>query len=196
MKNQLKFLANIFKEGFVIFVYIIIMGVIAIIAAVIKSLALRAAAYIATVLFFIFFVVIFAKNSGEKQYKNLLTGNIRRSKGVGEEIDKYCKPYEEYRVYKGFLIGTSVFLPMYLLILLNLIIKSGGIQIALKLIYAISYMPLIIFKENISIYFMVLLSVLYIAAAGFGYFLGAKKIMLQQEKLQKTHDLIYGKDKK
>lgn len=195
MNNAMKFIANLFKEGVILFIYGIIMGVLAILGSMVKSRTLLVLIYIAIVLFYMFFIILFTKSSGEKQYKNLLTGNIRRSKGVTEDVLKYCKPHEEYRAYKGLLIGVAVFLPMYLLLIIHAATDKLAVEAILKVLYSICYMPLLSFKEGISAYFMLPLSLLYIAAAGFGYIFGGKKIMLQQEKLQKTHDLIYGKDK-
>ena len=195
MNKTLKLIVNLFKEGIVIFIYAVVMGVLAILGAMVKSQSLLVLIYIAVVLFFMFFVILFTKSSGEKQYKNLLTGNIRRSKGVGEDTQKYCKPHEEYRAYKGFLIGAAVFLPLYLLLIINAATDKLAPEVIIKFLYAVCYFPLLSFKTGISVNFTLPLSFLYIATAGFGYILGGKKIMLQQEKLQRTHDLIYGKDK-
>ena len=82
------------------------------------------------------------------------------------------------------------------MLLLYLPLQKVGLELAIKIIYSITFAPLTIFGSGVSVYLTAVLSVLYICAAGFGYYIGARRIMAQHEKIQKTHEMIYGKTEK
>lgn len=184
------------KDAALIFIYTFIMGLLAMFVTMVKSFGLQVLLYILVLAFFMMIIILFTRTTGEKQYKNLINGNIRRSHGVEEDIKKYCRPHEEYKLYKGFLIAVIAFLPLFILLVLSLFIDANAIQLLIKLGYSIFFAPLSIFGPNTSVFFTLVPCALCVGCSGFGYWFGAKRIMHQQDKLQKTHELIYGKEEK
>jgi hypothetical protein len=189
-----KIFLSLLKESVILFIYMLLMGIISALIISINSIVGQIALFVVVILFFAFMCILLCKSLGETQYKNLVTGNIRRKKGNVDDVTKYCKPESEYRLYKGFLLGIIISSLTYILLIIRLFVgKSTNFDAAIRIVNLMYASLLSIFGTTTSVYYLALFTIINIAACGFGYYLGAKKIMLQQEKLQKTHEEIYGK---
>jgi len=173
----------------------LMMGIMSFLILMINSTFVKVALLILVILFYLFMCVLLTKSTGEIHFKALVTGNIRRQQENSEDINKYCKTEKEYRFYKGFLIGIIISSLTYILLIIRLFISSNNIDVCLKILNLLYWSLLSVFDNTASIFYLALFTLLNVASCGFGYYLGAKKIMLQQEKLQNIHDEIYGKGK-
>ena len=190
----LKIFLNLLKESIVLFVYMLILGVLSAFCLSINSEFTKVFLFVVIILFFVLMCILLTKSFGEKEYKNLVTGNIRRNKANAEDIKKYCKPETEYRFYKGLLLGVIISSITYILLIARLFVAdTSSIDGIIRLVNIIYSSPLSLFGVDTSVYYLILFTLINIASCGFGYYIGAKKIMLQQDKLQKTHEEIYGK---
>ena len=197
LKYNLKVTSILLKESVLIIVYSLLEGLISLMILMINSVAAKVFLLILNVAFFAFMCIIFSKSLGEKQYKAKMTADIRRGKGNAEDIIKYCRPENEYRFINGILLGLFSSIFLYILLIIRLFLKTKtGIDAAIKLLYFIYGSFLTLTDNPLSVYYLLLFSLITVAACAFGYFMGAKKIMLQQVKLQKTHEEIYGKGSK
>ena len=195
VKFGLKIIVNLLKESLIIFIYMLMMGIMSFLILMINSTFVKVALLILVILFYLFMCVLLTKSTGEIHFKALVTGNIRRQQENSEDINKYCKTEKEYRFYKGFLIGIIISSLTYILLIIRLFISSNNIDVCLKILNLLYWSLLSVFDNTASIFYLALFTLLNVASCGFGYYLGAKKIMLQQEKLQNIHDEIYGKGK-
>ena len=197
LKYNLKVVSALLKESIIIIVYTVLESLISLMILMINSLAAKVFLLILNVAFFAFMCIIFSKSLGEKQYKAKMTADIRRSKGNIVDIKKYCKPENEYRFINGLLLGMLASIFLYILLIIRFLIKSKtGIDAVIKLLYFIYGAFLTLTDKSLSVYYLLLFSLITVGVCAFGYYLGAKKIMLQQDKLQKTHEEIYGKGNK
>jgi Ca2+/Na+ antiporter len=194
IKYCLKIFFILFKESILPFIYMLILGFLSAMIITMDSLVAKILLLILVIAFFVFMCILISKGFGEKQYKALITSNIRRNKNNKEDIDKYCKPENEYKFYNGILFGITISLIMYVLLIIRIFAGARvGLEAAIKLISLIYSSVLTLFGATTSVFYLFPMSLITILSCTFGYYIGVKKIMRQQEKLQKTHDEIYGK---
>lgn len=195
--NYLKLVLILLKECLLLFFYMIIMDTLTAAVLMIDSFYLKLFLMILILAFYLFMIIIFTKSFGEKQYKAKILGDLRRSKNNQEDIDRYCKPETEYNKFNGLFQGLVFTSILYLMLLIKIIFigYNSVYDGVIKIIYFIYSGIISLFTDKFSVYYLLLFTLLQIGACVFGYFMGAKKIMLQQEKLEKTHEEIYGKQK-
>lgn len=145
--------------------------------------------------------VIFYKE-GQKAYRILTENDLNRKRIIETGKNYPLKEAEEYKPYKGVLIGLCVCIPLVFLLLVHLVVSlatNGQVRvlgIIASVVYMVLYSPFaVFFSANVYWYkfFYLLYAIPYFCLAiGLPYYLGGRKKRLQREEINKTHKEIYG----
>ena len=145
-----------------------------------------------------------AFKTGQDAFKAQITNDIERRLIVETGENRPLKIHQEYKCWKGFLIGAMSCLPLILILIVHsiVVLSTGGAVIAIgaiaNFLYMTSYSFVAIFIKNATAYtcFYNLLFLVYITLSyGITYILGAKKAQLQQKIIKSSHQAIYGDEK-
>lgn len=189
-----------FKESIFIFFYEFMMSTIAFAIFTIETTWVKVSLSLLCIVFFLFIVFIYFGQEGQKALKKLHENDLKRKRIV--ETSEYIEieQQKEYKVWKGFVIGLLVFIPMFIfLFIYAIILICGGTSTLISGISSIIYMlfsaPIMAFVSTFqgTICFSVLYgAILTSIASGVGYILGAKKIKLQYEKIAEKQRYLHG----
>lgn len=138
-----------------------------------------------------------AFKDGQDAYKALLANDLERKQIVKTGEDRPLKLKEEYRIWKGFLLGGLAVSPLVLLYVLDLIL-GNVLKLTNILGWVVDYLSMVIYAP-IKILFgscdravCLVVVALSVVISGALYYLGAKKIILRQQKVKDIHNQIYG----
>ena len=150
--------------------------------------------------FFVYMVMLLSISykEGQDAYKVLIANDAERRQIAITGEDKPLRLKEEFAVWKGFFIPALSCLIQIVLILLHVIVYeiSGGTAVFGELFFytVLSIYPIFHYTiGKVSLYLCLILPLVTILGAGFGYYLGGKKIKLQQDHIKEIHDQIYHK---
>ena len=193
------------KKAFFILVYIVLTSFIAIAVLTIQGeVALKIVLLVANLGLFIYIVWGIAYQDGQKAYKVLTANDKEREHIVKTGEYRKIKVAEEYKAYKGFLIGFISCAPLVLMLIIHLITSqnnpngTGVARTANLLYFFISAFanldPSGIYQEAIyaSPYWALLSMIPILFAHGIAFILGAKKIEKQHQSVKDVHKSIYG----
>lgn len=139
-----------------------------------------------------------AFKEGQDAYKVRIANDLERKQIILTGEDRPLRIHEEYTDWKGFVVGLVSASPIILLTLLHLIFSGifGTMHLFGDLLGYFSmcfYTPIYFIFGNFSVYYCGLLAVICIALVGGSFYLGGKKIELQQQKIKEIQNEIYGK---
>ena len=189
-----------FKRAILPWVYLIFMTVLTLSVHAIDSVILKFILVSATLLLYVFIVGAISYKDGQEALKVRLANDIER-KTIIETGEDRALNREEYKPYKGFLIGVIVSIPLFILLLLHtLSIPSaqGATTVfgtITNVLYSIIFNFFRITGEKLTVYttYYTLLYVPVIClSTGIPYILGAKQIENQQKHIKEIHQQIYG----
>lgn len=150
--------------------------------------------------FFVYIVMLvsISYKEGQDAYKVLIANDAERRQIAKTGEDRPLRLREEYAVWKGFFIPALSCLIQIVLILLHVIVYeiSGGTEIFGEVFFytVLTIYPMFHYTVGkVSLYFCLILPVITILGGGFGYYLGGKKIKLQQDHIKEIHNQIYNK---
>ena len=161
---------------------------------------LRIIIFIINVLVLLFIVSAFAFKHGEQAYKDLLFNDVERRIMVEQNVVRPLKLHEEYKPWKGFVMGLLICVPLVLFLIPHSIIAiSGGSYQGMGYIGSLLYYCFFIFIQYFSVeltvssyFWMLLIIPIFALASGVPYLLGAKKARKVEEKILEQHKYIYG----
>ena len=193
------------KKAFFILVYIVLTSFIAMAVLLIKGeIALKIILLIANLGLFGYIVCGIAYQDGQRAYKVLHSNDKEREYIVKTGEYRKLKVSEEYKAYKGFLIGFISCVPLVVMLLMQFIITqinplnvSMG-ETANYLYFFISAFanldPNGIYEAVIyaSPYWSLLSIPPIMIVHGISFILGAKKIERQYQTVKDVHKSIYG----
>lgn len=151
-----------------------------------------------------FIIVTCFFKEGQTEYKVLIANDIEREQIVRTGENRPLKLIEEYKPWKGFVIGLNSTSPLIIMLLIHAIIQlSGGTSTAVGglasslYMFVFGYMCLDIGTSTAAFpfethYFSLVLVPVMILLIGLSYKLGGRKIELQQEMIREKHHQIYG----
>lgn len=150
-----------------------------------------------------FIVGVVAKKEGEDALKVRIANDVERLQIIRTGEDRPLKLKEEYKAWKGFVVGLIVCAPLIILLIFHVILTSinpdlVGAGVIANFIY-LSFGAFIRIDNTISLmdwhYYFNLIAVLILPLiTGIPYILGARKIKLQQEMILQKQRQIYGDD--
>ncbi len=141
---------------------------------------------------------------GEKALKVRIANDFEREHIVLTGENRALQINEEYKPWKGFLIGFISCAPLVILMLVHTVLLIAGVESKAGAIASFIY--LLVFGFNcldlsalssttITVtqpYITLIFIPIMVLAVGFSYMLGARKVELQQQRIKKIHREIYG----
>ena len=198
------------KEAIFPFVYVILMSITAIAILAISGLTwLKAVLAVLNLALYAVTVAGVAYKEGQDSIKVQHSNDLERREIIRTGEDRPLKLNEEYKPYKGFLIGFCSCIPLLLLLVLHVITHLlGGSNVFGAIAGMIYFMFYIFFNLNVSAgsgeiteaatvswyaCFGTLIALpIIMSITGVSYILGAKKIKRQQELIKIKQHQIYG----
>ena len=150
---------------------------------------------------FIVFMTMYAEGGEALKVRHANDLNRREIIRTGEDLP--LKLNEEYKPWKGFLIGFLIGSPIIICLIIHTILclASGGTLIGAGVVSSILYMAFfapVTVLLNVSVlawghYYIVLYTIpVIMAVAGLSYLFGGKKIQAQYDKIEQKQREIYG----
>ena len=199
-----------FKKGIIPFVYMVLSSIISMGILTIEDnlIWLKVILSIGNLGLYSVVTGAFAFKEGEQALKVRVANDIERKQIIRTGEDRPLKLHEEYKCWKGFLIGAISCAPIVVLMLLHTILilinpALNGSGVAASMIYLAGFAfmmlnksvnPSILSVESVRCYFNFVTIVIVSVAYGIGYVLGARKIQLQQDAIKEKHREIHGED--
>ena len=196
------------KQGIFPFVYQLFMAMIAFgILAINELIWLKIILAVLNIALYLFIVAVVAYKEGQQALKVQMSNDLERREIIRTGEDRPLKLHEEYKPWKGFVFGLISCIPVLFFLLLHTIVYNAtGSYMGFGAIAGlIALMFFIFFRLDVSnagtetavipwyTYYGVLIALpILMLTMGIAYILGAKKIMLQQEKIREKQRQIYG----
>lgn len=153
---------------------------------------------------YVFIVCAYGYKMGQDALKTRNANDLERKQIILTGELRPLKLDEEYKPYKGALIGATACAPLIILLLLHTVLGLCGVGNGAGIIASLVYLCFFAFfrasgsvaQATFGTYYITLIAVpVIVAAMGISYFLGARKIELQYKKIKENQRRIYGEDK-
>ena len=197
------------KQAIIPFIYLLFMAIIALAITSIedKLLWLKIALGILNLALYFTVVCGACYKEGQQALKIRVANDLEREQIIITGEDRPLKLHEEYKWWKGFFIGGLACAPMLVLLIIHTVLilinpALNGCGVASAFIYMAFFMFFMLggsgSAENVtpmspaSFYGCLIALPILMVACGVAYYLGAKKIQLQQEAIKAKHREIYG----
>ncbi len=152
---------------------------------------------------FAFIVVINFFKEGQSALKIRMANDMEREQIVRTGENRPLKLLEEYKPWKGYLIGLISTLPLIILLIVHTILyltsgttTVGGIAAFIYMfVFGFNCLDLSAMTNTLAQtqpYILLVLIPIMVVLVGVPYMLGARKIELQQEQIKEKHRQIYG----
>lgn len=188
------------------YVYLILMGTVAFGVTFIQSRAAQIVLGVLTIGFFCLVMWLTMFKEGESALDVRHSNDIERRRMIETGNIRPIRTAEEYKPYKGFLVGVFICLPLIIAMLVHLILgfalkgANGGGMVGC-LMYLPFYIVYGVFKAGTGIavtwgeYFIILYAIPVVSAAtGIPYMMGARKSQSKYDMIAEKQRLIYGDD--
>lgn len=189
------------KRAILPWVYLVFMTVLTLSVHAIENVILKFVLISATLLLYVFIVGAISYKDGEEALKVRLANDMERRTIIETGEDRPLRLKEEYKAYKGFLIGVVVSIPLFVLLILHTVSipsATGATTVfgtITNVLYSIVFNFFRITGAKLSVYttYYTLLYVPVIClSTGIPYILGAKQVENQQKHIKEIHKQIYG----
>lgn len=145
-------------------------------------------------------VCAFSFKQGQDAVKVRNANDLERRQIVLTGEDRPLKLSEEYKPYKGFLIGLTVCAPLIILMLIHtvVILCGGGMGfgVAGSLLYLVVYIFFRLGATTVATEYIVFAALaaipVIVLSTGIAYMLGGRKVELQYKKIEENQRRIYG----
>ena len=144
-----------------------------------------------------------AFQDGQAAYKVRMTNDLNRKQIVltGEDIPLDTK--KEFRAYKGFIVGFVICVPLIILLIVHAVTtintpKNQDFGITSSFIYLAFYafagvgVKVDYLFATVSPYWSLIAIPIIVAVQGVFYYLGGRKIELQQQMIKEKHKMLHG----
>lgn len=191
------------KQAIVPFFYLIFGTIIALGILVIdaKLVWLKAVLLALNLALYLFIVGAASFKDGETALKIRVANDLERWNIIRTGEDRPLKLKEEFKMWKGFAPGLITCVPLVILVLVHAIIHlAGGESMAAAGISNILYLTFGGFAHvidadggaSLAVYLNLVALVIIPLTTGLSYYLGGRKIELQQEMIEEKKRQIYG----
>ena len=193
------------KKALFLMLYLLFTAVIAASILSIKGHGIfRLLLLLANLALFLYISFGITSQDGQKAYKVLLANDKEREYIIKTGEDRPLNLKGEYHIKNGFIIGALMCVPLVVLLIIHAIITNVdpaniGFGNMAGFLYMLVYAFFNIdFAGNIetvlyaSYYWSLMAIPVIVVSQGLAYYLGAKKIRMQQEQIRKKHESIYG----
>jgi len=193
------------KKSFFPFIYLLFMAVIAFgILCLNENLKwLKIILLILNLALYVFIISAIYYKEGQDGIKVRHANDIERREIIRTGANRPLKLKEEYKSYKGFLMGIGCILPLVVLLTIHTIIFAcGGDTRVFGGICSIIYFIIFAFfnigitELSMGAYYYTLLAIPFmLLVTGIPYIIGGEKMQIQYDKIEEKQRSIYG-DKK
>ena len=150
-----------------------------------------------------FIMGAFSFKHGEQAYKDLLANDVERRIMVENNVLRPLKLNEEYRPWKGFVMGALPCIPLVIFMIPHLIVViSGGSYQGFGYIASFLYYSFLAFADffgselTVYSYFWTLVALPVLSlTSGIPYLMGARKARIIEERILEQEKFIYGENK-
>ena len=194
------------KQAVIPFIYLIFMAMIAFSIVTIGDdlIWLKIILAILNIALYCFLISVISFKEGEIALKVRLANDLERIQIIKTGEDRPLKISEEYKAWKGFVVGFVVCIPLIVLMLVHtiLLLTVGSTYNGGGVISSFIYMMFAcLVKLNNAVplqqwhYYFTLIAVpIVMITTGIPYILGAQKVQRQQDRIKEKHRQIYGED--
>lgn len=189
------------KQAFIPLMYTAFDAAIALGILCIEGLpALKIVLLLANLGLFGFIMFSFFKTEGRKSFKVRIANDLERKRMIETGEDRPINTVEEYKPWKGFVMGIVASFPLIIILIVHTIMisinfTSTGAGALGAIFYAMIYgfvMAVTTELTAYTYYFMVVYIVILSILTGLGYMVGGKVMERQQESIKEKHRQIYG----
>ena len=194
------------KQMFIPIMYLFIFDIIALGILCIGDnlIALKVILLLVSLGFYAFILGAVFYKDGQSAYKVRIANDLSREQIIKTGKDIPLKLNEEYKPWKGFLIGAINCIPLVLLMLIHVILTAGKDPVTATntcgAITALIYIAFFAFMQvkstvvltAVTYYFVFIAVPIFSAVPGVCYYLGGRRIELQQQQIKEKHRMIYG----
>ena len=196
------------KQAFVPLMYLLMFDIIALGILCIGDnlIALKVILLILNLGLYGFIMGAVAFKDGQMALKVRMANDLNREQIVKTGKELPLKLNEEYKPWKGFLMGANICIPLVILMILHVILTAGkdptlaSTSNTCGAISGLIYIVVFAFaqvKSTTAIisttYYITLVAIpFFVAVLGVCYWLGGQKIIRQQEMIKEKHRQIYG----
>ncbi len=191
------------KNAVLPFVYLFFMAITAFGILAIQNANLIWLQYVLLVLnlgLYLFIVAAYAYKLGQDALKTRNANDLERKQMVLTGELRPLKLNEEYKPHKGFMIGFTACVPLIVLMLVHTIMiicgAGNGFGVAASIVYLAFYAFFRVggaeSPSPATFYFTLVALPAIMLTCGIAYYLGARKIKMQYDKIQENQRRIYG----
>lgn len=191
------------KNAVLPFVYLFFMAITAFGILAIQNDSLVWLKYVLLALnlgLYLFIVAAYAYKLGQDALKTRNSNDLERKHMVLTGELRPLKENEEYKPHKGFIIGLTSCVPLIILMIIHTIMilcgGGNGFGVAASMVYLAFYAFFRVggaeAPSPATFYFTLIALPVIVATCGIAYYLGAKKIQNQYDKIAENQKRIYG----
>lgn len=145
---------------------------------------------------YIMMLISISFKEGQDAYKTLVANDIERRQIAKTGEDRPLKVNEEYALWKGLVIPLISVSLQIIFIVLHVVFYEiiGSTEVFGELFFysVLTIYPIFHYTiGKVSLYICLILPLISVLIAWGGYYLGARKIQMQQERIKQIHDQIY-----
>lgn len=187
----------ILKNTLFITVFMFTCSVLSLVVTLIPTTWVKLVLSIVSLIFCFLEVILFTEKLGSEgqRVKNANVQALKATLETGRKIN--IVKQGEYKWYYGALIGLLMCSVAILLLVIQAIVTAcGGETMVLahivKIMYAVFACPQNSINNQISTYYILCYIPFFIGASSLGYYIGKRKVDLEQQKIQEIADKIHG----
>lgn len=152
-------------------------------------------------IFCLYIAAVVGMRTGEDALKVRHANDLERREIIRTGRDIPLKLSEEYKGWKGFVMGVLISAPTLILMVVHALVSVFGDGTNMvfgkltDLVNMVFYWIINLFYQTETIgtvYYNLIFIAIFAAWFGFSYMLGARKVMLQYESIERKHRQIHG----
>ena len=196
------------KQMFIPIMYLFIFDIIALGILCIGDnlVALKVILLIVSLGFYAFIMGAVFFKDGQTAYKVRRANDLSREQIIKTGQDIPLKLNEEYKPWKGYLIGAINCVPLIILLIIHLLLTAGSdptaattnntagaiAGLAYIVVFGFATVKSTVVLTSLSYYISLAIIPFFVCVPGVSYYMGGRKMEIQQELIKEKHRLIYG----
>ena len=201
----MKALSFYFKESFIASMYLVMFTLVdlGILCIGDDLIPLKIGLCVVSLLGFMFIVGLMYFKEGEKAMKIRRGNDLNRKQIILTGRDYPLNTVEEYKAWKGFVIGLNTCIPLVISLIVHVFVSPkgpyynvGGVIAAFlyMIVFAFTRVNSAIDIPQTDYYYTLFAIPVLVLTIGIGYMLGARKAVKDHEKIRAKHRAIHGDD--
>ncbi|MBQ9756712.1 MAG: hypothetical protein IJV99_03845 [Clostridia bacterium] len=200
----MKYVKHFLKQAVIPVIYLVLMAMTSLSIGAIEGQHLVWLRLLLSILAFGLYALVVGAISykeGQEAMKVRNANDLERMIIVRTGENRPLQTVKEFKAWKGFMVGLVTCIPAIVILIVHTILIIGnpaniGAGVLAGYIYMVFFM---IFRCNTAVavtagtYYLILLAIpVFACLTGIPYYLGGRKIELQQERIKEKHRQIYG----